>query len=102
MQDNAALDGLYIDNVHINCVNDIDLDKTDISIRFHSNNFGITNSIINIENAWNTGQWICDGWNGGEKEDFQTQTLEMGSWNCDGIEFTASFVMMKDITITTE
>ena len=62
-QDNAALDGLYIDNVKINCVNDIDLDQTDIAIRFHSNNFEITDSIINIENAWNTGLWICDGWN---------------------------------------
>lgn len=72
-QDNAALDGLYIDNVNINCVNDIDLDQTDIAIRFHSNNFAITNSIINIENAWNTGLWICDGWNTGDKEISNTE-----------------------------
>ena len=67
-QDNAALDGLYIDEVYINCVNDIDLDQADIAIRFHSNDFAITDSVINIENAWNTGLWICDGWNVGEKE----------------------------------
>ena len=72
-QDNAALDGLYIDNVNINCVNDIDLDQTDIAIRFHSNNFEITDSVINIENAWNTGLWICDGWNVGEKEISNTE-----------------------------
>lgn len=72
-QDNAALDGLYIDNVKINCVNDIDLDQTDIAIRFHSNHFAITNSVINIENAWNTGLWICDGWNVGEKEISNTE-----------------------------
>ena len=72
-QDNAALDGLYIDNVKINCVNDIDLDQTDIAIRFHSNHFAITNSVINIENAWNTGLWICDGWNVGEKEISDTE-----------------------------
>lgn len=72
-QDNAALDGLYIDNVNINCVNDIDLDQTDIAIRFHSNKFRITNSNINIENAWNTGLWICDGWNTGDKEISNTE-----------------------------
>ena len=66
-QDNAALDGLYIDNVKINCVNDIDLNQTDIAIRFHSNNFEITDSVINIENAWNTGLWIFDGWNANEQ-----------------------------------
>lgn len=66
-QDNAALDGLYIDNVKINCVNDPDLNQEDIAIRFHSNNFAITNSIINIENAWNTGMWIFDGWNENEQ-----------------------------------
>lgn len=72
-QDNAALDGLYIDEVYINCVNDIDLDQADIAIRFHSNNFEITDSVINIENAWNTGLWICDGWNVGEKEISNTE-----------------------------
>lgn len=66
-QDNAALDGLYIDNVKINCVNDTNLNQSDIAIRFHSNNFEISDSIINIENAWNTGLWIFDGWNANEQ-----------------------------------
>lgn len=76
-QDNAALDGLYIDNVKINCVNDIDLDQTDIAIRFHSNNFEITDSIINIENAWNTGLWICDGWNANEQNEITGTTINV-------------------------
>ena len=67
-QDNAALDGLYISRVDINCVNDDDFEQGDIAIRFHSNEFAITDSVINIKNAWNTGLWICDGWNVGEKE----------------------------------
>ena len=62
-QDNAALAGLTIDGVWINCVNDENLDQEDIAIRFHSNDFTIQNSKIYIENAWNTGLWICDGWN---------------------------------------
>lgn len=62
-QDNAALDGLYLTQVNINCVNSIDLNQSDIAIRFHSNNFEITDCVINIENAWNTGLWIFDGWN---------------------------------------
>lgn len=66
-QDNAALNGLYITRVNINCVNSTDLDQNDIAIRFHSNNFTITDSIINIENAWNTGLWIFDGWNANEQ-----------------------------------
>lgn len=74
-QDNAALDGLYIDSVNINCVNDIDLDQTDIAIRFHSNNFAITDSIINIENAWNTGLWIYDGWNANEQNEITGTTI---------------------------
>ena len=74
-QDNAALDGLYIDNVKINCVNDIDLDQTDIAIRFHSNNFEITDSVINIENAWNTGLWIYDGWNANEQNEITGTTI---------------------------
>lgn len=74
-QDNAALDGLYIDSVNINCVNDIDLDQTDIAIRFHSNNFEITDSIINIENAWNTGLWICDGWNANPQNEISGTTI---------------------------
>lgn len=62
-QDNAALDGLYLTQVNINCVNSIDLNQSDIAICFHSNNFEITDCVINIENAWNTGLWIFDGWN---------------------------------------
>lgn len=61
-QDNAAINGLYIDSVNINCENASSLNQNDIAIRFHTVNFEITNSIINIENAWNTGLWICDGW----------------------------------------
>ena len=74
-QDNAALDGLYIDNVNINCVNDIDLDQSDIAIRFHSNKFRITNSNINIVNAWNTGLWIYDGWNANEQNEITGTTI---------------------------
>lgn len=66
-QDNAALAGLTIHNVWINCVNDVTKfgsdGQADIAIRFHSNDFTIENSRIYIENAWNTGLWICDGWN---------------------------------------
>lgn len=68
-QDNAALDGLYLTRVNINCVNDIDLEQSDIAIRFHSNNFEITDCVINIENAWNTGMWIFDGWNANEQNE---------------------------------
>lgn len=68
-QDNAALDGLYLTRVNINCVNDIDLEQSDIAIRFHSNNFEITDCVINIENARNTGLWIFDGWNANEQNE---------------------------------
>lgn len=74
-QDNAALNGLYIDNVKINCVNDPDLNQEDIAIRFHSNNFEITDSIINIENARNTGLWIYDGWNANEQNEITGTTI---------------------------
>ena len=66
-QDNGFINGLYIDHVYINCVNDIknieehSSEQTDIAIRLHSGNFEITNSDIYIENACNTGLWICDG-----------------------------------------
>lgn len=62
-QDNGHLQGLYIDNVIINCLNDDDWEQTDIAVRFHSGDFEITNSEINIANAWTTGLWICDSWN---------------------------------------
>lgn len=68
-QDNAALDGLYIDNVFINCVNETVDEQADLAIRFHSNNFEITDSVINIDHAWNTGLWICDGWNANEQNE---------------------------------
>lgn len=74
-QDNAALDGLYIDEVYINCVNGINLDQADIAIRFHSNNFEITDSVINIENARNTGLWIYDGWNANEQNEITGTTI---------------------------
>lgn len=54
-QDNAALDGLFIDHVDINCVNNQISSQKDIAVRFHSNDFKITNSNIYIEDAWNTG-----------------------------------------------
>lgn len=66
-QDNASLNGLYLDEVYINCVNASNLDQNDIAIRFHTVNFEIKDSYINIHNAWNTGLWICDGWDGGTK-----------------------------------
>ena len=72
-QDNAALDGLLIDGVWINCVNDVTKfgsdGQADIAIRFHSNDFTIKDTKINIQNAWNTGLWICDGWNTNEKNE---------------------------------
>lgn len=73
-QDNASLNGLYIDNVFINCVNDEISSQGDIAIRFHTVKFSITNSKINIENAWNTGLWIFDGWDrSGQKEISNTE-----------------------------
>lgn len=72
-QDNAALAGLTIDNVWINCVNDVTKfgsdGQTDIAIRFHSNDFTIKDTKINIQNAWNTGLWICDGWNANQQNE---------------------------------
>lgn len=72
-QDNAALAGLTIDNVWINCANDVSKfgadGQADIAIRFHSNDFTIKDSKINIQNAWNTGLWICDGWNANEQNE---------------------------------
>ena len=76
-QDNASLNGLYIDHVNINCVNDLDLEQADIAVRFHSNNFEITDSVINIENAWNTGLWICDGWNANEQNEITGTTINV-------------------------
>lgn len=74
-QDNAALDGLYLTRVNINCVNNIDLNQSDIAIRFHSNNFEITDCVINIENAWNTGMWIYDGWNANDQNEITGTTI---------------------------
>lgn len=74
-QDNAALDGLYLTQVNINCVNSIDLNQSDIAIRFHSNNFEITDCVINIENAWNTGLWVYDGWNANEQNEITGTTI---------------------------
>lgn len=78
-QDNAALDGLYITRVNINCVNPSSLEQEDIAIRFHSNNFTITDSIINIENARNTGLWIFDGWNANEQNEIIGTTITVNN-----------------------
>ena len=81
-QDNASLYGLYIDNVFINCVNDpgklVD-GQNDIAIRFHTVEFSITDSVINIENAWNTGLWICDGWDDSDEriKDIKDTTINV-------------------------
>lgn len=99
-QDNAALDGLYIDNVNINCVNDIDLDQTDIAIRFHSNNFTITNSNINIVNAWNTGLWIYDGWNANEQNEIIGTTITVKNvYPSSNTEIYGAAVRKKAITM---
>ena len=76
-QDNASLNGLYIDNVYINCVNDPGLDQNDIAIRFHTVDFSITDSVINIENAWNTGLWICDGWEKDNTKEIKDTTINV-------------------------
>lgn len=87
-QDNAALDGLTIDGVWINVVNDADLDQEDIAVRFHSNDFTIQNSKIYIENAWNTGLWIYDGWNANDKNEILNT------------EITVNHVQNKDSLVT--
>lgn len=76
-QDNASLNGLYIDEVYINCVNDLDLEQADIAVRFHTVQFAITDSVINIENAWNTGLWICDGWEKGLTKKISNTTINI-------------------------
>ena len=76
-QDNASLNGLYIDNVFINCVNDELDNQEDIAIRFHTVNFEIKDSVINIENAWNTGLWICDGWDKNGTKEISDTTISV-------------------------
>ena len=76
-QDNASLNGLYIDEVFINCVNDELSVQNDIAIRFHTVQFEITNSVINIEHAWNTGLWICDGWEKGLTKEISDTTINV-------------------------
>lgn len=99
-QDNAALDGLYIDNVNINCVNDIDLDQSDIAIRFHSNKFRITNSSINIVNAWNTGLWIYDGWNANVQNEIIGTTITVKNvYPSSNTEVYGAAVRKKAITM---
>ena len=62
-QDNASLDGLYLTNVFINCVNDeLTGNQQDIAVRFHSTRFEFQNCNFNIEYACNTGLWVFDGW----------------------------------------
>lgn len=98
-QDNAALDGLLIDNVWINCKNGPDLDQADIAIRFHSNNFTIQNSKIYIENAWNTGLWICDGWNENEQNEIKnTQIMVNHVENKDSLASLLGASHRKGIT----
>lgn len=99
-QDNAALDGLYLIRVNINCVNDIDLDQTDIAIRFHSNNFEITDSVINIENAWNTGLWIYDGWNANEQNEITGTNITVKNvYPSSNTEVYGAAVRKKAITV---
>lgn len=82
-QHNASLNGLYIDNVVINCINDPEVytekygvtGQQDIAIRFHTVAFSITDSEINIENAWNTGLWIFDGWEKGNTKEIKDTTI---------------------------
>lgn len=80
-QHNASLNGLYIDNVVINCINDPEAYDSDgqenIAIRFHTVAFSITNSEINIENAWNTGLWIYDGWEKGNTKEIKNTTINV-------------------------
>lgn len=80
-QDNASLNGLTINNVYINCVNDPDkfgsTGQKDIAIRFHTVDFSITDSVINIENAWNTGLWICDGWEKDNTKEIKDTTINV-------------------------
>lgn len=76
-QDNASLNGLYIDNVFINCVNDELETQENIAIRFHTVQFKISNSVINIEHAWNTGLWICDGWDEGQTKEISNTTINV-------------------------
>lgn len=98
-QDNAALDGLYIDEVNINCVNPYGFEQSDIAIRFHSNNFEITDSVINIENARNTGLWIYDGWNANVQNEITDSQIHVKgvSANTDLALFGAS-MRQKAIT----
>lgn len=98
-QDNAALDGLYIDGVNINCVNPYGFEQSDIAIRFHSNNFEITDSVINIENARNTGLWIYDGWNANVQNEITDSQIHVKgvSANSDMSLFGAS-MRQKAIT----
>lgn len=76
-QDNASLNGLYIDNVYINCVNDELTNQENIAVRFHTVNFAITDSVINIEHAWNTGLWICDGWDKNGTKEISDTTISV-------------------------
>lgn len=59
-QDNAAIWGLYFDDVNIHCVND--KDTSQIAIRFHAGPFRFDNSVMTIDGSTTTGLWIYDGW----------------------------------------
>lgn len=98
-QDNASLNGLYIDHVNINCVNDLDLEQADIAVRFHTVQFAITNSVINIENAWNTGLWICDGWEKGLTKEISNTEITVKHVEDTSVGLYGPAVTRKAITL---
>lgn len=98
-QDNASINGLYLDNVYINCVNNENLNQKDIAVRFHSVNFQITDSVINIQNAWNTGLWICDGWDKAGKKEITNTLINVNNVFDGGSGFYYSTMKRKAITL---
>lgn len=98
-QDNASLNGLYIDEVYINCENSSGFEQGDIAVRFHTVNFEITDSVINIENACNTGLWIFDGWERtGQKEITNTDIIIQGVDSSPNTSIVQAAMRRKAIT----
>lgn len=99
-QDNGFINGLYVDKVFINCDNATAGIQKDIAVRLHSAKFEIKDCKIYIENACNTGLWLCDGlWNEGSREILDTEITVKNVDPNPSSEFYGAATRRKAITI---
>lgn len=99
-QDNGFINGLYFDQVFINCVNGENFEQADIAVRLHSAKFEIKDCNINIENARNTALWLCDGlWSEGSREILDTTITIKNVEEHPDSSFVGNTTRRKAITI---